>query len=69
MARDAKAAIRDEALARGFDAVGFARPELAPAARADLAEFLTRGYHGDMGWLAARAAQRARSFNRRLTTS
>jgi epoxyqueuosine reductase len=54
-----KAAIRAEALALGFDAVGFAPAQLAPEARAHLAEFLARGYHGDMGWLAARAAERA----------
>jgi len=46
-------------LALGFDAVGFASAELAATARTDLAEFLARGYHGDMGWLAARAEQRA----------
>ncbi|MGA8398778.1 MAG: tRNA epoxyqueuosine(34) reductase QueG [Stellaceae bacterium] len=51
-------AIRSEALARGFDAVGFAEAHLADGARADLAEFLARGYHGEMGWLAARAEQR-----------
>ncbi len=53
-----KSAIRDEALRLGFDAVGFAPPQLAPEARAHLAEFLARGYHGDMGWLATRADQR-----------
>jgi epoxyqueuosine reductase len=51
-------AIRAEALARGFDAVGFAPAQLADSARADLAEFLARGYHGEMGWLAAHAARR-----------
>ncbi|HVA15213.1 MAG TPA: tRNA epoxyqueuosine(34) reductase QueG [Stellaceae bacterium] len=55
---DAKAAIRAAALDIGFDAVGFARPELAADARQHLAEFLARGYHGDMGWLAARSAER-----------
>jgi epoxyqueuosine reductase len=59
MSAEIKAAIRAQALALGFDAVGFAPPSLAPEARAHLAEFLARGYHGDMGWLAARAAQRA----------
>ena len=58
MSRDIREAIRAEALARGFDAVGFAKAELAGGARADLAAFLARGYHGEMGWLAARAAQR-----------
>ena len=51
-------AIRAEALARGFDAVGFAEARLAERARADLREFLDRGYHGDMGWLARTAARR-----------
>jgi epoxyqueuosine reductase len=54
-----KAAIRDEALRLGFDAVGFAPPHLEPEARAHLAEFLARGYHGDMGWLATRAGERS----------
>ena len=59
MSAEIKAAIRDEALRLGFDAVGFAPPRLAQEARAHLAEFLARGYHGDMGWLAARAEQRS----------
>jgi epoxyqueuosine reductase len=45
-------AIRSQALAMGFDAVGFAAATLAEAARGDLAEYIGRGYHGDMGWLA-----------------
>jgi epoxyqueuosine reductase len=45
-------AIRGQALAMGFDAVGFAEAQLADAARADLADYIGRGYHGDMGWLA-----------------
>jgi epoxyqueuosine reductase len=52
-------AIRDRALAGGFDAVGFAEARLAEQARAGLGEFLARGYHGDMGWLANTAARRA----------
>jgi len=51
-------AIREQALARGFDAVGFAEARLAESARADLTEFLARGYHGEMAWLAAHAARR-----------
>jgi epoxyqueuosine reductase len=51
-------AIRDQALALGFDAVGFAAAQLAEEARADLGEFLERGYHGDMGWLADTSARR-----------
>ncbi|HEY3919979.1 MAG TPA: tRNA epoxyqueuosine(34) reductase QueG [Stellaceae bacterium] len=56
---DAKAAIRNAALELGFDAVGFASPDLADAARRNLADYLARGYHGDMGWLAARSGERA----------
>jgi len=51
--------IRDKALALGFDAVGFAPATLGDAARVRLGEFLAQGRHGDMGWLAARAEQRA----------
>jgi epoxyqueuosine reductase len=59
MSAEITSAIRAEALRLGFDAVGFAPARLAPEARAHLAEFLARGYHGDMGWLAARAQERA----------
>ncbi len=52
-------AIRAEALALGFDAVGIARASLAPEVRARLADFLAAGMHGQMGWLADRADQRA----------
>ena len=51
-------AIRSEALAMGFDAVGFAEARLAEEARDNLGEFVARGYHGDMGWLADTAARR-----------
>lgn len=50
--------IRDAALQHGFDAVGFAPAALGDAARENLAAFLAAGYHGDMGWLAARADER-----------
>jgi epoxyqueuosine reductase len=56
---DLKATIRDKALALGFDAVGFAPAALAAAARDGLAAYLAAGYHGDMGWLEARAAERS----------
>jgi epoxyqueuosine reductase len=52
-------AIRGKALALGFDAVGFARAELGPEARARLREFLAAGHHGTMGWMAERAEQRS----------
>ncbi|HEY3919376.1 MAG TPA: tRNA epoxyqueuosine(34) reductase QueG [Stellaceae bacterium] len=60
---DAKAAIRKAALEIGFDAVGFARADLADEARQNLTEFLARGYHGDMGWLASRADERVAPKN------
>ncbi len=53
-----KAAIRDKALALGFDAVGFARAALADEARRNLAGFLAQNLHGDMGWLAANSDRR-----------
>jgi epoxyqueuosine reductase len=55
--------IRGEALRLGFDAVGFAPASLAPEVRrerlANLASLVAQGLHGDMGWLATRAEQRA----------
>ncbi len=51
-------AIRERALAEGFDAVGFAPAALPQIVRDNLAEYLDRGFHGDMGWLAARADRR-----------
>jgi epoxyqueuosine reductase len=50
--------IRRRALELGFDAVGFARADLAPTARESLGQFLAEGLHGDMGWLADTAARR-----------
>ncbi|HEX3954346.1 MAG TPA: tRNA epoxyqueuosine(34) reductase QueG [Stellaceae bacterium] len=55
---DIREAIRARALAIGFDAVGFAEARLAVEARRYLGEFLSHGYHGDMGWLADTAARR-----------
>jgi epoxyqueuosine reductase len=52
------AAIRERALALGFDAVGIAPASLAGETRARLAEYLARGYHGDMGWMADKADRR-----------
>ena len=50
--------IRERALAAGFDAVGFASTELADTNRQNFAEYLRRGYHGDMGWLAGKSERR-----------
>jgi epoxyqueuosine reductase len=55
---DIRADIRDKALGAGFDAVGFAPAELSDANRQNLAEYLRLGYHGDMSWLAGKAARR-----------
>jgi epoxyqueuosine reductase len=52
-------AIRTQALALGFDAVGFAAAEAVPQAKAGLAAFLAAGRHGDMGWMATHADRRA----------
>ncbi len=54
-----KAAIRERALAVGFDAVGFAPAELGDAVREDLRGYLAQGFHGDMGWLADKSERRA----------
>ncbi len=54
----AKAAIRDQALALGFDAVGFASPHAVGLAGERLRRFLADGFHGDMDWLAAKAERR-----------
>jgi epoxyqueuosine reductase len=56
---DAADAIRDRALALGFDSVGFAPAALSAAARDGLRAYLAQGFHGEMSWLAAREAQRA----------
>lgn len=51
-------AIRDKALALGFDAVGFAPAALGPEARTRLRDFLQAGHHGTMAWMAERVEQR-----------
>jgi epoxyqueuosine reductase len=56
---DVRSAVRDRALALGFDAVGFCRAELGDEVRQRLADFLAAGQHGDMGWLADRSEQRS----------
>jgi epoxyqueuosine reductase len=44
----------------GFDAVGFSRANLGPEVRQRLSQFIQSGFHGDMGWLAAKSEQRSR---------
>ncbi len=58
-AADTRELIRAQALALGFDAVGFARAHLAAEARERLMRFLADGQHGAMGWMESRADQRA----------
>ncbi len=57
-APDPRTRIRERALALGFDAVGFAPAHLGDAPRENFREYLERGYHGDMGWLAGTAERR-----------
>jgi epoxyqueuosine reductase len=53
-------AIRAEALRLGFDAVGFAPARASGNERLErLRQFVGAGWHGDMGWLAERDAERA----------
>ena len=54
----ARAAILAEARALGFQAVGVARAEAAPADGAALRQFVRLGYAGDMDWLPRTAARR-----------
>jgi epoxyqueuosine reductase len=56
---DAADAIRAEATRLGFDAIGFAPARLGPEIRERLQAFLADGMHGGMGWMEARADQRA----------
>ncbi len=51
--------IRGQALSLGFDAVGFASPDSVAEAGARLAEFLARGWHGEMEWMGRNAERRA----------
>ena len=51
--------IRDFALKSGFIAVGFAPATLSSKNKDNMTEFIERGYHGDMGWLSAKADLRA----------
>jgi epoxyqueuosine reductase len=51
-------AIRAKALELGFDAVGFAKAELAAQAQDNLKSFLAAGLHGEMGWMQEKADRR-----------
>jgi epoxyqueuosine reductase len=60
---DPRSAIRERAKAEGFEAVGFADTRAPEGAAEGLAEFLSRGHHGDMGWMATTAERRSRPEN------
>jgi len=54
-----RAKLAEAAHAHGFDAVGVARPDAIPEAKARLARFLSEGAHGDMDYMERTAARRA----------
>ena len=58
-APDPKQAIRDQALALGFDAAGFARADAPWRAGERLFDFVAQGRHGTMDWMAETAERRA----------
>ncbi|MBB42332.1 MAG: tRNA epoxyqueuosine(34) reductase QueG [Rhodospirillaceae bacterium] len=62
-ATEPKSKIRNRALELGFDAVGFAPAEMGGSAGKHLANFLKKGWHGDMGWLESRSSQRKKPRN------
>jgi epoxyqueuosine reductase len=53
-----KQALKAEALAEGFSALGICRPDAVPEAAGRLRAFLAAGRHGQMGWMAEREAWR-----------
>jgi epoxyqueuosine reductase len=56
---DLKRQIAAKAEALGFGAIGFCAATLPPERRQGLREFLAAGHHGSMGWMEARADERA----------
>ena len=52
------AQIKRQALELGFHSVGIARPEALPGERDRLTEWLARGFHGEMNWMARDPEQR-----------
>jgi len=58
-ATDPRARIKAKALEFGFESVGIAAPDSVGGAARHFRNFLTLGRHGEMDWLAAKAARRA----------
>ena len=56
---DLRQAIREQAVRLGFVSCGFARADVALSAGDDLRQWLAAGHHGTMGWMEARADERA----------
>ena len=54
-----KARIFDKARELGFSAWGIAQADAVPEAGERLKEWIAAGHHGEMGWMEARAEQRA----------
>lgn len=54
-----RALIDAEARRAGFDAVAVTTPDAIPLAPARLAEFVSDGFHGSMGWIAETLERRA----------
>ncbi len=53
-----RAAIAAQALAEGFDVVGFTRAALPAPVAEHLEQFIALGHHGDMGWMATHLERR-----------
>lgn len=51
--------IRTQALALGFDTIGFTSPDAIKAAAPSLKEFIDNGHHGTMTWMEERANERS----------
>jgi len=49
----------DRARAEGFAKAGITRPDAVPQIATRLAQFVDRGWHGDMGWMAERMPWRS----------
>ena len=58
MAESLKSQLNDQARDAGFDVVRITKPDTVAAAAEAFDDFLDRGWHGTMDWLAANAARR-----------
>ncbi|NDR57637.1 tRNA epoxyqueuosine(34) reductase QueG [Aliiruegeria sabulilitoris] len=55
---DLRDRLERQALAEGFSLMRICRPDAIPNVPGDLAEFVERGFHGQMGWMAERMTWR-----------